>query len=289
MKIGVVGMGRMGLGIAARLRNDGHTVVAYDQIDAVSDVASLSVLVAALEPPRTVWSMLPAGDATENTITELTPLLDADDILVDGANGYYKDAMRRAETLHAAGIAMLDVGVSGGILGQEAGYCLMIGGPDQAVTRLQPIFTALAPQGGFAHVGPSGAGHYVKMIHNGIEYAALQAYAEGFDLLHASNFSIDLPAVAELWNHGSVIQSQLLELTHRALAKDPDLASLRGYVDDSGEGRWTVIEALDREVPASTIAQSIFNRFASRQTDSFAMRLIAALRQEFGGHQVQDK
>jgi 6-phosphogluconate dehydrogenase len=289
MKIGVVGMGRMGLGIAARLRNDGHTVVAYDQIDAVSDVASLSALVAALEPPRTVWSMLPAGDATENTITELTPLLDADDILVDGANGYYKDAMRRAEALHAAGIAMLDVGVSGGILGEEAGYCLMIGGPEQAVVRLQPIFTALAPQGGFAHVGPSGAGHYVKMIHNGIEYAALQAYAEGFDLLHAANFNIDLPAVAELWNHGSVIQSHLLELTQRALAKDPELASLRGYVDDSGEGRWTVIEALDREVPASTIAQSIFNRFASRQTDSFAMRLIAALRQEFGGHQVQDK
>ncbi len=289
MKIGVVGMGRMGLGIAARLRNDGHTVVAYDQIDAVSDVASLTALVAALEPPRTVWSMLPAGDATENTITELTPLLDADDIIVDGANGYYKDAMRRGEALQAAGIAMLDVGVSGGILGQEAGYCLMIGGPDQAVARLQPIFRALAPQGGFAHVGPSGAGHYVKMIHNGIEYAALQAYAEGFDLLHASNYNIDLPAVAELWNHGSVIQSHLLELTQRALAKDPDLASLRGYVDDSGEGRWTVIEALDREVPASTIAQSIFNRFASRQTDSFAMRLIAALRQEFGGHQVQDK
>jgi 6-phosphogluconate dehydrogenase len=287
MKIGLVGLGRMGAGMAERLRRNGHEVVGYDRNPEVSEVRSLEELVGALSPPRVVWVMVPAGEPTESTLKELAGLVSEGDILIDGGNSYYKDSMRRAKELGARGIRFLDIGTSGGIWGLEVGFCLMAGGPRDAFETVEPVLRTLAPDNGYAHVGPSGAGHFTKMVHNGIEYGMLQAYAEGFALLHASEFDLDLRQIAALWNQGSVVRSWLLELAERAFAKSPGLDSLRGYVDDSGEGRWTVLDAVERGVPAGVIAQSLFNRFASREEDSFAMRVIAALRNEFGGHAVK--
>jgi 6-phosphogluconate dehydrogenase len=289
MKIGLIGLGRMGAGIAERLRRSGHEVVGYDRDPAVSEVASLRELVDALSPPRVVWVMVPAGQPTEATLKELADLVSSGDILIDGGNSYYKDSKRRAEELSERGISFLDAGTSGGVWGLEAGFCLMVGGPPDAFETVEPILAALAPEEGYAHVGPSGAGHYTKMVHNGIEYGMLQAYAEGFDLLQASDFDLDLHQLSALWNHGSVVRSWLLELAERAFAKDPKLESLRGYVDDSGEGRWTVLEAVERGVAAGTLAQSLFSRFTSREENPFSMRVIAALRNEFGGHAVKQQ
>ncbi len=287
MKIGIVGLGRMGAGIAERLRRDAHEVVGYDRDPATSEVSSLGALVEALTPPRVVWIMVPAGEATESTIGEVALLLDPGDIIVDGGNSYYKDSIRRAAELTARGVRFLDAGTSGGIWGLEVGFCLMVGGPIDGFKTVEPIFETLAPPEGYAHVGPPGAGHFTKMVHNGIEYGMLQAYAEGFDLLHAADFDLDMQRIAALWNHGSVVRSWLLELAEQAFAKDPELDQLRGYVEDSGEGRWMVLEAVERGVPAGVITQSLYSRFASRDADAYAMRVIAALRNEFGGHQVK--
>jgi 6-phosphogluconate dehydrogenase len=287
MKIGIVGLGRMGKGISERLRAHGHETVGFDRDPQVSDVASLKALVGALPSPRVTWVMVPSGDPTEATIAELRSLLSGGDIIIDGGNSYYKDSVRRARELSLTGIRFLDMGTSGGIWGLENGFCLMAGGPREAFDHVEPVLKALAPSGGYAYVGPSGAGHFVKMIHNGIEYGMLQAYAEGFDLLAASDYDIDPKQVATLWNNGSVVRSWLLELAERAFAADPQLERLRPFVDDSGEGRWTVLEAIERGVPAGVITESIFRRFDSRDDNSFAMRFIAALRNEFGGHAVK--
>jgi 6-phosphogluconate dehydrogenase len=287
MKIGLVGLGRMGAGIAERLRRAGHEVVGYDRNPALSQAGSLGELVGALAAPRVVWVMVPAGDPTEKTLNELASLVSQGDIVIDGGNSYYKDSIRRAEPFSERGARLLDVGTSGGIWGLEVGFCLMVGGQADAFETIEPILQALAPEGGYAHVGPSGAGHFVKMVHNGIEYGMLQAYAEGFDLLQASQFDVDLHQTAALWNHGSVVRSWLLELSERAFAKDPRLESLQGYVDDSGEGRWTVLEAVERGVAADALAHALFRRFTSREENSFSMRVIAALRNEFGGHPVK--
>jgi 6-phosphogluconate dehydrogenase len=287
MKLGLIGLGRMGAGIAERLRQQGHDVVGYDREPAISPTRSLEELVAALPQPRVAWVMVPAGEPTEATLLEMGNLLAPGDIAVDGGNSYYRDSIRRARELGAHGIRFLDAGTSGGIWGLERGFCLMVGGPEDAFREVEPILADLAPPRGYAHVGPNGAGHFVKMVHTGIEYGLLQAYGEGFELLHAAEFELDLPAIAGLWNRGSVVRSWLLELAERALAKDPQLAGLRGYVEDSGEGRWTVLEAVERGVPATSMAHSLFARFASRDADSFAMKMIAALRNEFGGHAVK--
>lgn len=286
MKIGLVGLGRMGSGIHDRLQQHGHEVIGYDRDRRLADTASLEDLVEALAAPRVVWLMVPAGESTESTLQRLSELLARGDLVVEGGNSYYRDSQRHADALAAQGIDFVDVGVSGGIWGPTEGFCLMAGGTQAAVQRIEPLLEALAADGGWAHVGPSGAGHFVKMVHNGIEYGMMQAYAEGFDLLRAYE-SLDLRQVAELWNHGSVVRSWLLELAEQALAQDPGLQSLRGYVDDSGEGRWIVQEAVERGVPLAVIAQSLFLRFNSREDDSFAMRLLAALRQQFGGHDVR--
>ncbi|MPZ50124.1 MAG: decarboxylating 6-phosphogluconate dehydrogenase [Dehalococcoidia bacterium] len=288
MKIGLVGLGRMGAGIAERLRRDGHEVLGYDQNPAVSDVASLRDLAAALAPPRAVWLMVPAGEATEAVIEELVDIMSDGDIVVDGGNSYYKDSVRRAAKLKERGISFLDAGTSGGIWGLADGFCLMAGGERSAFEAIEPLLASLAPEKGYAYVGASGAGHFAKMVHNGIEYGLLEAYAEGFHLLEASAFEYDLAKIAGLWNQGSVVRSWLLELAERGLAKDPKLEKLRGYVDDSGEGRWTLNEAVEQGVPAPAIAAALFARFTSRDDNSFAMRLIAALRNEFGGHEVRE-
>ncbi len=289
MKIGMVGLGRMGAGMAKRLRQAGHEVVGYDRNPDVSDVGTLQALVDALDPPRVIWVMVPSGDPTEATLRELAGLVSERDILVDGGNSYYKDSVRRAKELAERSIQFLDAGTSGGIWGLEVGFCLMVGGAREPFQTVEPVFKALAPEEGYAHVGPSGAGHYSKMVHNGIEYAMLQAYAEGFDLLQASDFGLDLGQLAALWNHGSVVRSWLLELAERALMNDPKLESLTGYVEDSGEGRWTVLEAVERGVAADGMAHALFRRFSSREEDSFSMRMIAALRNEFGGHEVKQQ
>jgi 6-phosphogluconate dehydrogenase len=289
MQLGMVGLGRMGGNMAKRLRGDGHEVIGYAHDPAVSDVSSLSELVGKLTAPRTVWVMVPSGAPTEETIRELTGLLDKGDLIVDGGNSNFRDSMRRGAELEKQGLLFVDAGTSGGIWGLEIGYCLMVGGGKEAFRRIQPALETLAPKDGYAHVGPVGAGHFTKMVHNGIEYAMLQAYAEGFEILDASQFDLDMHQLAALWNHGSVVRSWLLELAESAFAKDPGLSKVRGYVEDSGEGRWTVFEAINENVPAPAIAASLFARFASRQDDSFAMRMIAALRNEFGGHAVKEK
>ena len=287
MQLGMVGLGRMGGNMRERLRRGGHEVIGYARDRKVSDVGSLAELVAGLSTPRTVWLMIPAGDPTEKTIQELAGLLDKGDIIIDGGNSNFRDSIRRAGELEKKGLLFMDAGTSGGVWGLKIGYCLMVGGSDEAFKRMEPALKTLAPEDGYAHVGPAGAGHFTKMVHNGIEYAMLQAYAEGFEILEASQFDPDLHQVAALWNHGSVVRSWLLELAESAFDKDPDLSKIRGYVDDSGEGRWTVFEAINESVPAPAIAASLFARFASRQEDSFAMRMIAALRNEFGGHAVK--
>jgi 6-phosphogluconate dehydrogenase len=287
MQIGMVGLGRMGANMAERLRRGGHDVIGYDRDPKVSQVGTLSELVGKLAAPRTVWLMVPAGEATEQIIREVVHLLQSGDIIVDGGNSYFRDSIRRGEELEDLGILFVDAGTSGGVWGLENGYCMMAGGSEEAFARIEPALKTLAPQDGYAHVGPVGAGHFTKMVHNGIEYAMLEAYAEGFEILEASTFELDLHEIARLWNRGSVVRSWLLELAERAFAKDPHLSQLRGYVEDSGEGRWTVLEAINESVPAPAIALSLFARFASRQDDSFAMKVIAALRNEFGGHAVK--
>ena len=288
MKIGVVGLGRMGANMAERLRRAGHEAIGFDRNPATSEVASLDELVERLDRPRTIWAMVPAGDPTEETIRALAELLDEGDLVVDGGNSYFRDSLRRAEELGGRGILFCDAGVSGGIWGLAEGYCLMVGGNDEAIERLEPALIALAQEGGYAHVGPSGAGHFVKMVHNGIEYALLQGYGEGFQLLEASaEFpDLDLTQIAEVWRHGSVVRSWLLDLAALALEQDPGLEAIRGFVEDSGEGRWTVNEAVRSGVPVPAIADALFARFESRDDDPFAMKLIAALRQQFGGHGV---
>jgi 6-phosphogluconate dehydrogenase len=282
----MIGLGRMGGNMVSRLRERGHDVVGYSR-SRPSDVDTLEELTAALEPPRVVWVMVPAGDATETTIVALAELLSSGDLIVDGGNSNYRDSMRRAELLGKLDVAFIDAGVSGGVWGRELGYCLMVGGAPEDVARVQPAFDDLAPPGGFAHCGPSGAGHFTKMVHNGIEYGLMQSYAEGYELLRASELGIDVPAALSAWRQGSVVRSWLLELLVSALESDPELDALRGYADDSGEGRWTVQEAVRLGVPAPAISAALYARFASRQDDSLAMKVIAALRQAFGGHAVQ--
>ncbi len=287
MQLGIIGLGRMGGNMRERLRRGGHEVIGYRRNPEIGDVGSLSELVDGLAAPRTVWLMIPAGDPTERAIQELKSLLKEGDLIVDGGNSNFRDSMRRGAELEKEGLLFMDAGTSGGIWGLKIGYCLMVGGSDEAFRRVEPALKTLAPEDGYAHVGPVGAGHFTKMVHNGIEYAMLQAYAEGFEILEASQFELDLHQIAALWNHGSVVRSWLLELAESAFDKDPDLSQIRGYVEDSGEGRWTVFEAINENVPAPAIAASLFARFASRQDDSFAMRMIAALRNEFGGHAVK--
>ncbi len=296
MRLGMVGLGRMGGNMAIRLIRNGHEVVGFapSQPDretvareGAGTTTSLSELVAALQPPRVVWLMIPAGQVTESTVGELSGLLSDGDIVIDGGNSYYKDSMRRATELASAGIRFLDCGTSGGVWGLANGYCLMVGGDDAAVRVVEPVFLALAPEGGYAHVGPSGAGHFTKMVHNGIEYGLLAAYGEGFEILERSQFDLDLERISGIWRYGSVVRSWLLELLHDALGKDPDLQSVRGWVEDSGEGRWTVQAAIDEDVPAPITSLALFLRFASRQSESFSAKVIAALRQEFGGHAVR--
>jgi 6-phosphogluconate dehydrogenase len=296
MQIAFVGLGRMGGNMVTRLLRGGHTIVAYDPAEAAraaaekggaKSVSSLRDLVAALTPPRAVWVMVPAGAPTETTITELAGLLSKGDIVIDGGNTKFTDDVRRAETLAPRGIKYVDAGTSGGIWGLENGYCLMVGGDKDAVDHLLPVFTALAPPDGVLHTGGVGSGHYVKMIHNGIEYAMMQAYAEGFELMSESEYKLDLPRIAHLWNQGSVVRSWLLELAASALASDPKLANLKPYVEDSGEGRWTVEDAVNKAVPAPTITAALFARFRSRRDNSYADRMLAALRNAFGGHAVR--
>jgi len=269
-----------------RLRRAGHEVQTYDP-NVESTAGSLEELTRQLEPPRHVWLMIPAGEITENAIRELLEILDAGDAIVDGGNSNFRDSQRRAAEAGGRNVYFLDVGVSGGIWGLREGFALMAGGDAEPVGRLAPIFQALAPEGGFAHVGPSGAGHFVKMVHNGVEYGLMQAYAEGFDLMHASEFDLDLDAIAELWRHGTVVRSWLLDLLARALKEDPALVQIRGYVEDSGEGRWTVEQAIENAVPLPVITAALYARFASRQEESFAAKVNAALRNQFGGHAVR--
>ncbi|HEV3059974.1 MAG TPA: decarboxylating 6-phosphogluconate dehydrogenase [Vicinamibacterales bacterium] len=296
MQLGFIGLGRMGLNMVTRLVQGGHQVVAYDRsAEAVAHagqagataVSSLEALVAALAAPRAAWVMVPAGNPTESTIAALSRLLSPGDAIVDGGNTNFHDDIRRAETLAAQKLHYVDAGTSGGIWGLQEGYCLMVGGEVDICKRLEPAFLTLAPKDGYLRVGGPGAGHYVKMIHNGIEYGLMQAYAEGFELMHASSYEIDLAAVSALWSHGSVVRSWLLELTARALAEDPKLSALRGYVDDSGEGRWTVQEGIDRAIPLPVLTAALFTRFRSREDNPFAERLLAALRNQFGGHAVK--
>jgi len=298
MQLAMIGLGKMGGNMTERLLRGGHEVVTYDRsTESVQKYAklgakaagSLADVVKKLNAPRVVWIMVPAGDPVDQTIAELRPLLGDGDIIIDGGNSNFHDTIRRAGALRETGIQYIDCGTSGGIWGLEKGYCLMIGGEKRAVLRCEPIFKTLAPPQGLAHVGPSGAGHYVKMIHNGIEYGLLQAYAEGYEILHASRDfpELDLHQVAELWQQGSVVRSWLNELAVRAFAKDKSLDDIRGFVADSGEGRWTVQEAIDVDVPAPVITLSLLMRFRSRQDDSFSAKVIAALRNEFGGHAVQ--
>ncbi len=298
MQLAMIGLGKMGGNMTERLLRGGHSVVAYDRsTEAVqkyaklgaTDSQSLADAVKKLTAPRIVWIMVPAGGPVDDTIAELQPTLGEGDIIIDGGNSNFHDTIRRAKALAARGISFIDSGTSGGIWGLENGYCLMVGGEKRAVLRCEPIFKALAPPNGFAHVGPSGAGHYVKMIHNGIEYGLLQAYAEGYEILEASKDfpDFDLHAIAGLWQQGSVVRSWLNELAVRAFEKDPDLDRIKGWVADSGEGRWTVQEAIDLDVPAPVIMLSLLTRFRSRQQDSFSAKVIAALRNEFGGHAVQ--
>lgn len=298
MRIGMVGLGRMGGNMTERLLEGGHQVVAYARsVASVQEAVgrgaigagSLEELVSKLEPPRVVWLMIPVGRPVEDTILELRRCLASGDIIVDGGNSRFSDSARRAGELAGAGIGFLDSGTSGGVWGLKEGYCLMIGGEPGYFRQVEPVFRTLAPPDGYAHVGPAGAGHYVKMVHNAIEYAMLQSYGEGFELLQVSDYGLDLPRIAELWTHGAVVRSWLLDLLVLALREDPRLASIKGYVEDSGMGRWTIHEAVDRGVPVPAMADSLFARFASRQSESFSAKVIAALRNQFGGHAVKSQ
>jgi len=292
----MVGLGRMGGNMAERLLRRGHEVVAYtrdhSKVRAAMDKGALGArdledVVRQLTPPRAIWVMVPAGAATQEMIDRLAPLVAPGDLLIDGGNSRYTDDIARSGALKSKGIHYMDAGTSGGIWGLEIGYCLMVGGEREDFERMLPVFEALAPPKGVLHCGPAGAGHYVKMVHNGIEYGLMQAYAEGFEILKESRYDLDLAAIASLWNQGSVVRSWLLELTARALEADPGLKALSDYVEDSGEGRWTVAESIDLSVPAPVIALSLQMRFRSRQENSFAGRMLAAMRQQFGGHAVR--
>jgi len=296
IELGFVGLGRMGLNMATRLLQGGHRVVAYNRSmekveqlvsKGVIPAKSLSEVVTQLKSPRIVWLMLPAGSITDEHIEQMQPQLKAGDIIIDGGNAYYKDSIRRAEQLKKHGIHFLDAGVSGGIWGLKNGYCIMVGGEAEAFNRAAPLFKTLAPKGGYAHMGKSGAGHFVKMVHNGIEYGLLQAYGEGFALLKGKEaFDLNLQSIAHLWNQGSVVQSWLLELTEKALDEKESFDKIRPYVEDSGEGRWTVLEGVELSIPLPVISLSLMERFRSRLKESFSDKMIAALRQQFGGHAV---
>ena len=301
MELGMIGLGRMGANMTERLLRGGHRVVVHD-IDppAAARAAdqgavaarSIDALVRELKPPRAVWLMVPSGDAVEQTLGALMSVLQQGDVVIDGGNSNYKDSMRRASACAGRGFDFIDVGTSGGIWGLQAGYCLMIGGPPQAVTRLRPVFETLAPapDRGWAHVGPAGSGHFVKMVHNGIEYGLMQSYAEGFALLRKKqDFDLDIHQIAEVWRHGSVVRSWLLDLTAEALAEDSKLENIKPEVGDSGEGRWVVAEAIEQNVPAPVITLSLIERLRSRDRQSFTDRLLAVMRNKFGGHQVKKR
>ena len=297
MEIGLYGLGRMGGNMVTRLARGKHRVVAGNRSPEPVDEAksngavgayTIAEMIKQLKPPRVLWSMVPAGDATDHTLDEFARHASKGDVLVDGANSYFRDSMRRAEKYSALGFDFLDVGVSGGIWGLEVGYCMMVGGPARAVDIVRPALDTLAPPSGWAHFGKSGAGHFVKMVHNGIEYGMMQAYGEGFELMHASEFDLDMRTVAKVWQQGSVVRSWLLDLAERAFEQEgSDLADIKGWVADSGEGRWTILEAISHDVPATVLAHSLFARFTSRQDDSYAMKVAAALRNQFGGHAVK--
>jgi 6-phosphogluconate dehydrogenase len=296
MQLAMIGLGRMGSGMTMRLLQGGHQVIVFDRSpDAIAAVggkgataaSSLEDLGQKLKAPRIFWLMIPAGPPVDDTIQRLSGVISPGDIIVDGGNSNYKDSIRRAETLRSQQVEFLDCGVSGGVWGLKVGFNLMVGGNQAVFNQVEPIFKTLAPPNGYAYVGASGAGHYAKMVHNGIEYSMLQSYAEGFEILQAAPFGFDLVQLARLWNNGSVIRSWLLELAEDAFERDPNLAHIKGYVEDSGEGRWTLEEALAHAVPAPALAMSLFMRYRSRQDDSFSAKVLAALRNEFGGHPVR--
>jgi 6-phosphogluconate dehydrogenase len=296
MQLGMIGLGRMGANMTTRLLHGGHEVVVYDRnpeavahsvAEGAGGSTSLAELVSKLTAPKAVWIMVPSGKPTDDTVHELLGLLAPGDIIIDGGNSNFRDSQARAALAHAKGVAFVDAGTSGGVWGLKNGYCLMVGGEKAAVDRVEPIFLTLAPPDGYAHVGPSGAGHFSKMVHNGIEYGMLAAYGEGFEILEKSEFKYDLHQLSKLWLQGSVVRSWLLELAELAFRDDPTLESIKGYVEDSGEGRWTVQAAIDENVPAPVITMSLLSRFVSRQDESFSAKVIAALRNQFGGHAVR--
>ena len=296
MDIGFIGLGKMGLNMVTRLQRAGHQVTAYDRsADALANAtaagctgaSSLSDLVQRLKAPRAVWIMVPSGPPTEETVHAVAALLQPGDIIIDGGNTRFHDDVRRSKALAANKVRYIDAGTSGGVWGLKNGYCLMVGGEKEAVERLAPIFETLAPSNGWAHVGAAGAGHYVKMVHNGIEYSLMQGYAEGFELMSKSDYRLDLARIADLWMQGSVVRSWLLELVASALKEDPRLDRLKGFVQDSGEGRWMVADAIEKNVPVPTLSAALFTRFRSRQEESFAEKILAALRNAFGGHAVK--
>ncbi|MPY97725.1 MAG: decarboxylating 6-phosphogluconate dehydrogenase [Actinophytocola sp.] len=290
VQVGLIGLGKMGAGMRTRLTAAGHDVVGYDTNQSISDTATLADLVARLDAQRIVWVMVPSGEPTRATIAELADVLSEGDLVIEGGNSRYSDDAAHAELLAARGVGYIDAGVSGGVWGEKNGFGLMVGGSADDVSRAMPVFDALRPEGprdeGFAHAGDVGAGHFAKMVHNGIEYGLMQAYAEGFELLAAAEEVTDVPAVLKAWSRGTVVRSWLLDLLVRALEEDQDLTEVKGYVNDSGEGRWTVEEAINHAVPAPVISAALFARFASRQDDSPAMKAVAALRNQFGGHAV---
>jgi 6-phosphogluconate dehydrogenase len=298
MEIGFIGLGKMGMNMVTRLQRDKHRVIAYDRTaDLVKQAesqgcvgaSSLADLVSKLKAPRAVWIMVPSGAPTEETVNAVAALLQKGDTIIDGGNTRFVDDVRRAAELKKKGIEYVDAGTSGGIWGLKLGYCLMVGGEKEPVKRLEPIFKTLAPEDGWAHMGGHGAGHYVKMVHNGIEYSMMQGYAEGFELMAKSEYKLDLAKIADLWMHGSVVRSWLLELAAGALSQDPRLDNLKGYVQDSGEGRWMIADAIDKDVPVPTLTTALFTRFRSRQEESFAEKMLAALRNAFGGHSVRKR
>jgi 6-phosphogluconate dehydrogenase len=297
MEMGIIGLGRMGFNMSARLVQDGHRVVAFNRTKAkLEEAAKLGIdpansvqeMVQSLKTPRVVWIMVPAGQPTDDMLEAAAEHMSPGDILIDGGNSNFKDSQRRAAHYQSKNLHFMDAGTSGGIWGLKVGYCLMVGGPEEAFKTAEPLFKSLAPPNGYKHVGAAGAGHFVKMVHNGIEYGMLQSYAEGFEIMRAAkDYDLDLTGIAKLWNQGSVVRSWLLELAESALKEDNDLSSIQGYVEDSGEGRWTVITAIEEDVPAPVITLSLQMRFRSRQADSYAGKVIAAIRKEFGGHAVK--
>ncbi len=296
MELGFIGLGKMGMNMVTRLRRDQHRIVAFDRsadlikqatAQGCTEASSLADLVGKLSAPRAVWVMVPSGAPTEETVRAVAALLQPGDTIIDGGNTRFHDDVRRAAELKTRGIHYVDAGTSGGIWGLKIGYCLMVGGENAAVNRLAPVFKTLAPDDGWAHVGAAGAGHYVKMVHNGIEYSMMQGYAEGFELMSKSEYKLDLARIADLWMHGSVVRSWLLELAAGALKDDQKLEKLKGYVQDSGEGRWMIADAIEKDVPVPTLTTALFTRFRSRQQESFAEKMLAALRNAFGGHAVR--